>query len=333
MIAHLSDTHFLAGDRPLYGVIQTHANLIRALEQLERSGTRPSAIVFTGDLADLAEPEAYQRLRATVEPAAARMGATIIWGMGNHDERRRYAVELFDLPSPASDSADGAGTAAVAGAGAGGDEGVVDDPAEADFAAQDRVYDIDGLRIIALDSTVPGYHHGELTDAQLRWLSDELATPAPHGTLLAMHHPPIPTSIDLLALLELQGQARFADVIRGTDVRAILAGHLHYSTHSMFAGVPVSVVAATCYTMDLSAELHTLSGIDGGQAFNLVQVYDDQVVHSVVPIGNFAPASRFSALFVEKMAELSPHQRREVFSRKSSTLSVADIEAGRGAAD
>ena len=311
VIAHISDTHFLAGDRPLYGVIQTHANLVRALEQLERSGLRPSAIVFTGDLADLAEPEAYQRLRATVEPAAARMGATIIWGMGNHDERLRYSVELFDQPHSAEDT----GTL------------------ETDLSPQDRVYDIDGLRIIALDSTVPGYHHGELTDAQLQWLSHQLATPAPHGTLLALHHPPIPTTIELLALLELRGQSRFADVIRGSDVRGILAGHLHYATSSTFAGVPVSVVAATCYTMDLSTDLHTLGGIDGGQAFNLVQVYDEQVVHSVVPIGNFATASGFSALFLEKMTELSPAQRLEVFSRKNTTITVADVEAGNGAAE
>ena len=50
---------------------------------------------------------------------------------------------------------------------------------------------MDGLRIIALDTSVPGYHHGELTDAQLAWLADVLATPAPHGTLLALT-PPLP---------------------------------------------------------------------------------------------------------------------------------------------
>jgi len=57
-----------------------------ALAQLERSIARPEAIVFTGDLADLGEPDAYERLREVVEPAAERMNAQIIWVMGNHDE-------------------------------------------------------------------------------------------------------------------------------------------------------------------------------------------------------------------------------------------------------
>lgn len=304
VIAHLSDTHFLGGERPLHGVIETDRTLVRALEQLERSGANPAAIVFTGDLTDLAEPDAYRRLRGIVEPAAARMGAVVIWVMGNHDERLRYAADLFDEQTA---------------------PGVVPSP-------QDRVYDIAGLRIIAFDSTVPGYHHGELTTDQLAWLARELATPAEHGTLLAMHHPPIPTPIELMALLELRGQERLAEVIRGSDVRGILAGHLHYTTHSIFAGVPVSVAAATCYTMDLSAPQHALTGVVGAQSFNLVQVYDDQVVHSVVPIGDVAAVSGFSARFVERMAELTPEQRLQVFSNKASTVTVADVEAGRGTA-
>jgi len=306
VIAHFSDTHFLGSDargdaRALYGAIDTHRNLRRALEQLERSETNPAAIVFTGDLTDLAEEEAYRSLRQIVEPVAARMGSTVIWVMGNHDERLRFATDLLD-------------------------ELALENAAP---RPQDRVHDIDGLRIIAFDSTVPGYHHGDITSQQLEWLARELATPASHGTLLALHHPPIPTLIDLMALLELRGQARLAEVIRGTDVRGILAGHLHYSTHSSFAGVPVSVAAATCYTMDLGAPAHSLSGIDGGQSFNLVQVYDEQVVHSVVPIGDHAQVSGFSASFVKKMAALSPERRLDIFSNKSSTVSIADVEEGR----
>ena len=306
VIAHLSDTHFLGADahgdlRKLYGAIDTHRNLRRALEQLERSETNPAAIVFTGDLTERGEEDAYRSLRQIVEPAAVRMGSTVIWVMGNHDERKRFATDLYDEPART----------------------------DASKRPQDRVHDIGGLRIIAFDSTVPGYHHGDITLQQLDWLANELRTPARHGTLLALHHPPIPTPIDLMALLELRGQARLAEVIRGTDVRGILAGHLHYATHSTFAGVPVSVAAATCYTMDLSAPKHSLSGIDGGQSFNLLQVFDEQVVHSVVPIGDHLQVSGFSTGFVQKLSVLSPERRLDVFSNKSSTVSVADVEEGR----
>ncbi len=294
-IAHISDTHYLGGKRRLYGAVDTDRNLARALEQLERSGMNPSAIVITGDLADLGEPDAYERLKAEFEPVAARMGSKIIWVMGNHDERAPFAsILLGENPSD---------------------------------APQDRVYDVDGLRIIALDSSVPGYHHGELTDAQLSWLESVLAVPAAHGTLLALHHPPIPTVIEIMAIIELQEQQKFADVIRGTDVRAILAGHLHYSTHGTFAGIPVSVASATCYTIDSSAEPETLLGVDGGQSVNLVSIYTDSVVHSIVPIGSFPQVAGFSGAVLEKLAELTPEARREAFSSKTSTFSAAEAEA------
>lgn len=289
VIAHISDTHFLGGGRLLYGSVATDAHLSQALAQIEASGARPEAIVFTGDLADLGETDAYVRLRALVEPFAERLGAEIIWVMGNHDERPGYSAHLFDT--------------------------------EPSDTPQDRVYDIGGLRIISLDTSVPGYHHGELTNEQLEWLSTLLSKPAPHGTLLAMHHPPIPTPLlEAMGMLELQDQSRLADVIRGTDVRAILAGHLHYSTHSMFAGIPVSVAAATCYTLNLTAKDRLLSGVDFGQAFNLVHVYDDQIVHSIVPVGDTTEVTGFSSDAWMQIEAMTPAQRREMFSNKRSSF-------------
>jgi 3',5'-cyclic AMP phosphodiesterase CpdA len=295
VIAHISDTHFLGGKRPLYGVLDTDQTLVRALEQLERSGARPEAIVVTGDLADLGEPDAYQRLRDLVAPVVERLGAQLVWVMGNHDEREPFSSVLL-----------------------GG---------EASTDPQDAVYWVGGLRIIALDSTVPGYHHGELTPAQLDWLRAELATAAPDGTLLALHHPPLPSPVEIMAIIELDDQPALAEVLRGSDVRGILAGHYHYSSFGTFAGIPVSVASATCYTIDVSADPGTLLGVDGSQGFNLVQLYDDIVVHSIIPIGDPAQVAGFSGVLHDALAALSPEERREAFSNKLSTFNVADTNA------
>ena len=58
VIAHISDPHLLADSKLLYGAVATDDHLREALDQLERSAIKPEAIVFTGDLADLGEPEA-----------------------------------------------------------------------------------------------------------------------------------------------------------------------------------------------------------------------------------------------------------------------------------
>jgi Icc protein len=296
LIAHLSDTHLLAGGEELYGSISTRDNLIAALSQLERSGVRPDAIVFTGDLTDIGHADAYRQLREIVEPVAARLGAQIVWVMGNHDEPVPFAEELLGSLSTG--------------------------------ASLDQVFDLNGLRIISLDTSVPGYHHGQLTGSQLGWLRNVLATPAPHGTMLALHHPPIFTPIEFMQLIELRNPADLAEVVRGTDVRGILGGHLHYSTHALFAGIPVSVVAATCYTMNLAAGAGVLSGVNGAQGFNLVHVYADQVVHSSVPLNTFTEVAQFPQAFVTAMDALSLEDQREAFSNKNSRFDGTHIHLG-----
>jgi 3',5'-cyclic AMP phosphodiesterase CpdA len=286
VVAHLSDPHLLAGGARQYGAVDTEAGLARALERLAAVDPAPQALVFTGDLADKGEPAAYARLREIVEPAAAAMGAVVVWVMGNHDERAEYSAGLFG---------------------------------EASTAPQDRVHEVDGLRIVSLDSSVPGYHHGELSDDQLEWLADVLATPAPHGTLLALHHPPVPLPmLRIAALIELLDQDRLAAVLEHTDVRGILAGHLHFSTYSTFAGIPVSVAAASCYTSDPAPVDRLVSGVDGGQSFTMVHAYDDRLVHTIVPLVAGVEVTGIGTDVLAGLEQLTPEEAREIASNKTS---------------
>jgi len=287
-VAHLSDPHLLADGARQYGVVDPEAGLVLALERLGRIDPAPDVLVFTGDLADRGEPAAYSRLRELVEPAAADLGAQVVWTMGNHDERAPYAAGLF-----------------------GSD----------DDGPQDRAHDVRGLRVLALDTSVPGYHHGELGDDQLGWLADQLATPAEHGTLLALHHPPIPVPMLRAAeIIELLDQHRLAEVIAGSDVRAVLGGHFHYTSWSTFAGVPVSVASASCYTSDPAPLDRLVSGVDGHQAITMLHLYDDRVVHTVVPLPEAPEVDGHPADVVAQLEALTAEERREIVSRKDSVL-------------
>jgi len=279
-LLHLSDTHFVAKGG-LYGDSVDSERYLRSLfDELEASQGRPEAIIITGDVADHGEPEAYAKLRAIVEPAARRMGAEVIWVMGNHDDRANFRFGLLDqFPTD---------------------------------AAVDRVQYINGLRIITLDSTVPGHHYGEVTGDQLDWLAEELSSPAPHGTILAMHHPPVPSVLDLAVTVELRDQASLAEVLEGSDVRTIIAGHLHYSTNTTFAGIPVSVASATCYTQDLNVRTGGTKARDGAQSFNLVHVYENIVLHSVVPIGQY-----------RQLAYVTAEQTAGILEREGITIRPA----------
>jgi len=296
-IAHLSDVHLLSPGRKQYDAIVPEMGLMLVLERLSRLTPVPDALVFTGDLADKAEPAAYDRLRELVEPFAAEIGAQIVWVMGNHDERAPYAKGLFDVD-------------------------LGDLPSEA-LPAQDAVYDLEGLRIISLDSSAPRYHHGELDDSQLVWLADVLATPAEHGTVLALHHPPIPVPmLPQAALIELRDMDRLAAVVEGTDVRIVIGGHYHYSTYSTFAGVPVSVASASCYTTDVAARDRLISGVDGHQAFTMLHVYDDRIVSTVVPLAEAPEVSGFGIEMLPVIDAMTPEERVDTISRKDSDFNL-----------
>ncbi len=287
-LLHLSDTHFVTDpNEPLHHIVTPDANLARLFEEFDRGGVTPDAMIFTGDLADTGGEAAYDRLRALIEPIAERYGAELIWVMGNHDERGAFRRRLLDQEA-------------------------------GDTSPIDRVFDVNGLRIIALDSTVPGVHYGDIAEEQLEWLAGVLETPAPHGSILALHHPPVWSPLGAIRLFELQHQERLAEVVRDSDIRGIIGGHLHYNTTSTFAGIPVVVASATCYTQDLNAVFPSMRGQDGAQSYNLVHVYDDRVLHTTVPLGDYPTAYEFSA---ENVAEL------EAFMRLSPEDQAAAIAA------
>ncbi|MEU8134815.1 metallophosphoesterase [Streptodolium elevatio] len=255
-VIQFSDVHVVPEGELLHGTVDTLANLAAALDEVEAAALRPAALLFTGDLADAGDAASYRRLRETAEKAAARIGAPALFGMGNHDKREAFHADLL-------------GGLAV------GHE-------------RDFVHQADGLRVVMLDTTEPGSHHGDLTDAQLAWLREQLATPAEHGTILALHHPPIPSPLEILEMLTLRQYAELAEVVRGTDVRLVVAGHAHHATCGSLGGVPVWVAPATAYTADVLAPAGLIRGTAGG-GYTRIDVYADEATATFVPVGRGAP--------------------------------------------
>ena len=289
VIAHLSDPHLLAGDRLLSGHIDTAAQLRQALSRVAESREAIDAIVISGDLTDSADPRAYELLLEIAGPVADRLGAALVTTGGNHDERQPLAAALHGL-----------------------------DTGE----PQDRVCDVRGLRAITLDSAVPGYHHGGFSDAQYDWLASELATPAEYGTILVMHHPPITYRSPTMAMLDFDDPARLRGILVGSDVRAILSGHLHVTTFGTLGAIPVIVAGGVSYVDDVGAPRELMIGVDGPQSWNLVELHGDEetptreVVASVAPVARHPSWPALSDAVREYLATVPPDERREVFSRK-----------------
>ena len=205
VIAHLSDTHLTSAGVRYNGVLDSDAALHRAVAVLRDAvgaGRRLDAVVLSGDLTDSGDPDAYHRLAAAV--ASIGVGPVPIYATGNHDVRREFHRQLLQRNDTA-------------------------EPIR-------QVHQLDGLRIIVLDSTIPRAGHGRLTADHLAELErGTVAIPAPAGTIVVLHHAPLPPPSPLLSYFALERASRtaLAAAVAGSDVRLILAGHHHIAQSAM----------------------------------------------------------------------------------------------------
>jgi hypothetical protein len=119
-------------------------------------------------------------------------------------------------------------------------------------------------------------------------------------------------------IIELFDQHKLAAVVEGSDIRCIIGGHFHYSTYSTFAGIPVSVASASCYTSDPAPLERFVSGVDGHQAITMMHLYDDRIVHTIVPLAEAPEVSGYPSDVRAQIVALSHEERREIISRKDS---------------
>jgi 3',5'-cyclic AMP phosphodiesterase CpdA len=147
----------------------------------------------------------------------------------------------------------------------------------------DTVIRVRGLRVIGLDSSVPGAAHGHLDGEQLRWLAAALSQPAPDGTILVIHHPPIWSSTPSSELVAFDEPDLLGDVIRGSDVRLILSGHTHRVSLGRTGGVPVWVSPSTASVADVFVQ-DGFRGHSGGGLTRVDILDGDELVATYVPL-------------------------------------------------
>jgi 3',5'-cyclic AMP phosphodiesterase CpdA len=175
----------------------------------------PHAVLVTGDVAESGAAREYERARELLAP----LGLPVHVLPGNHDDHDALAAHL-------------------------GWEGV-----------HGYAVKVGRIRVIALDSTRPGFDDGGLPTERLEWLASELAadlTP----TVLAMHHPPLLTGIESLDRLGIAAAERVAlrSVIAASPhVLRVVAGHVHRAAFGTLGSC--GVVAAPAAHLEARLEI------------------------------------------------------------------------------
>ncbi|HVA19185.1 MAG TPA: phosphodiesterase [Solirubrobacteraceae bacterium] len=224
LIAQVTDTHIKAAGKLAYRMVDSAAKLGNCVAHLNRLDPRPDFVLLTGDLVDLGRAEEYALLREILAPL--RMPLYVI--PGNHDERAALREAFADHAYL---------------------------PRDGEFLHY--VLEDYPVRLIGLDTTVPGKQYGALCDERMAWLAEQLARAPSRTTVLFMHHPPFLTG---LANMDWQncrnGDALGALVRRHPQVIRILCGHVHRPIHLQWCGVTASIAPSPSHScvLDLNRD-------------------------------------------------------------------------------
>jgi 3',5'-cyclic AMP phosphodiesterase CpdA len=184
-----------------------------ALRQLDALVPQPDLVLLTGDVVDDGSAADY----ATATRLLSRIRQPLLVIPGNHDEREAFRACFRHHPYVTR-----SGPLHVAV----GDQGPV--------------------RIIGLDVTVPGFHHGDMDDDACAWLEARLAEESDRPTIIMMHQPPFDSGISCIDAYHCRQGARLAGIVaRYPAVERILCGHIHRFMQLRFGGTLLITAPST----------------------------------------------------------------------------------------
>jgi 3',5'-cyclic AMP phosphodiesterase CpdA len=218
MLVQLTDLHVRPKGVAAYRVADTNMLTERALRAVASLRPVPDAVVISGDLTDCGLATEYALLGELLK-RYLKMPVYVI--PGNHDRREKL---IEGLPGYGKMT-----------------DGFVQ-------------YAVENLpvRLVMLDSVVPGAGHGELCAARLAFLDRILAEQPDKPTMVVLHHPPFVCGIGHMDGINLRDAGAFAAVIgRHRQVQRIISGHHHRPVFSAVGQAIVSISPSVAHQVEL----------------------------------------------------------------------------------
>lgn len=209
-IVQITDTHLFRDPASELLNLNTQHSFECVLELIHERESVIDVILATGDIAQDASSEAYQRFIGAMQ----HFDAPCYWIPGNHD--RRPVMQAI----PAARK-----------------------------AFQQRI-ELGNWQIIMLDSAVIGEVHGWLNSTELQMLETclhEVEGQTDRHSLICMHHNPVPGSSHWMDGIGLRNAEEFFGLIdRFSSVRGVVYGHIHQSLDYTRNGVKYFCTPSTC---------------------------------------------------------------------------------------
>jgi 3',5'-cyclic AMP phosphodiesterase CpdA len=223
-LVQLTDLHVRPHGMAAYRVAETNMLTERAIRAVTNLRAKPDAIVITGDLTDNGLASEYAVLDTILRRNGTLPPVYLI--PGNHDRRESLKASMAQWP------------------------GVTSDPEFVQYAVDDLP-----VRLVMLDTVVPGHGHGMLCEKRLAWLDATLAAAPDKPTMIAMHHPPFVCGIAHMDAINLRNSDAFTEVVaRHRQVERIVCGHHHRPVTARVAHAIASIAPSVAHQVEL--DLH-----------------------------------------------------------------------------
>ena len=223
LIAQVTDTHIKAAGRLAYNKVDSAEKLANCVAHLNALDPRPDIVLLTGDLVDLGRPEEYAVLREILMPLRMPLYAI----PGNHDDRHAMRQAFSDHAYL---------------------------PQDGEFLQY--VLEDYPVRLIGLDTVVPGEPRGELCGGRLAWLEAALRQRPERPTVIFMHHPPFLTGLVNMDWQNCHNSEALGTLLdRHRQVTRLLCGHVHRPIHLAWRGITASTAPSPSHScvFDLNA--------------------------------------------------------------------------------
>jgi 3',5'-cyclic AMP phosphodiesterase CpdA len=223
LLCQISDLHIKAERKLAYGRVDTAGMLERCVAAILRLAPAPDAVLITGDLVDRGSDAEYELLAQLIAPLSTQGHLPVYLIAGNHDERdalrRNFPAHTYLRQW-------------------------------APFVQY--AIDAHALRIVALDTVIPGQGGGLVCAERLDWLDRTLSQAPEQATVILMHHPPFVTGIGHMDRVGLDNSDALEAVVRRhPQVERVLCGHLHRSIQARFGGTVASTCPSTAHQVAL----------------------------------------------------------------------------------
>ena len=262
IIAQISDSHIEAPGKLTYGEFDATASLVGVVDALNELDPQPDLVLHTGDLVHSGKPEQYEPLRQILRRLDAPLSAI----PGNHDSRDAMRAAFRDATWM---------------------------PTDDEFLH----YTIENLpvRVICLDTVIPGETPGMLCPKRLSWLRARLTEQPDRPTIIAGHHPAFDTAMTGTRTIGfVEGGPELADILASArQVVRVIAGHSHRPMLFEMSGRMAYVAPATCYQFECglsAANTLALTREPPGYALHIWlndPVFGPSLVTHTVPVGDF----------------------------------------------